>query len=1197
MASLVLGAVGGYFFGPIGFMVGSALGNLLTPQKQEGPRLSDLKLQGSNYGAMIPIPYGTIRVFGPQVVWQTDLVEHKHTQGGKGGPQVTTYTYTVSAAIKVCKGPIGGVLRIWADSKLVYDVSSSATGAVDNSALPLTIYLGEETASPDPTMEAALGTGNVPAFRDDAAIVLTDWDVGAWGNRLPNLSVEIFHEGGDIPWRFSTFTPVNNQAVAGPNGSGPPCGRIENGELILGVWTDHSSVSYTEYHYDLQGNLLSTNPTIVGPNPPDPGGGTGSRVYYCSNNPHIAWARMLNSGQSANAAFYYDGAITVALMDFYDVVGASGGTFVYHEDEDAVYCIGTHLGGDAIKKYGANLGSVISATPTAAYTVPVGLADDWQLSIDEVGNVWAAASHSLTTSPYTVCLKLDPDLNLLDSWDDTEVPSVFLDGHDSFTVYQGNVCWNDASGTVQLHRPAHPSWVSVGVSLTIVAGGSNMIPLGNGLVLCVDGIVSLNPPPGSAILGDIVADLSDKTGDLDPSQYDTSELTDEVPGYLITTRTDVRSDILPLMSAYFFDGVESAGVITYHKRGAASAVTVPDAELAARQVGQEAPPNVAIKRTQEVDLPMQVDVTYLNIDQDYQNNTQRARRQVTRSQTAAELQLAIAIDDATARRIAMVNLDEAWWQRDGFTIQVPRKYLWLEPTDVVTAGGYDIRIVNKTQDAGGLVVLEGVRASSHIYLAAPPGTAALAPPPATTNPSQQTELLLLDIPLVTETDDENGFYAAMAGKVDNTWRGATLYKSSDGGATYVAQVSDSVIDVMGSTTDVLGDWQGGNMFDEINSVTVEIGPGGGTLSSASSLAVLNGANLAVVGQELLQFKNADLVYTDTYVLSGLLRGRRGTEWATPSHLIGDRFALLPVTDVSAPMSDLGQSRLYKAVSTRSTLAAATAQAFTNQGQALLPYSPVHLGGYPITPFDGTVELKWIRRTRKGGSWANFTGTVPVSETSEAYVVQIWDSTFSQCARIIQCTTPLTTYTAAQQVADFGATQQHIYWTVGQVGSYQLGTQSHAISPGLGVSDDAPLSPVPPYNSPPPTITGGCLLPTTTNNFIWAAPVSQFNSGAGPSGTWVLTFTTGAITAGAGSIQAAEYAGPPTQRDAVLALSPCGAPLTPASHQIGNTVSVIFYMTGNPYPATYPTLLPFTTYYFSINSLAASGMICNLSTPH
>ena len=45
------------------------------------------------------------------------------------------------------------------------------------------------------------------------------------------------------------------------------------------------------------------------------------------------------------------------------------------------------------------------------------------------------------------------------------------------------------------------------------------------------------------------------------------------------------------------------------------------------------------------------------------------------------------------------------------------------------------------------------------------------------------------------------------------------------------------------------------------------------------------------------------------------------------------------------------------------------------------------------------------------------------------------------------------------------------------------------------------------------------------------------------------------------------------------------------------ISVIFYMQDNPFPTVYPTLLPATTYYFSINSVAPSGMICNLSTPH
>jgi hypothetical protein len=356
----------------------------------------------------------------------------------------------------------------------------------------------------------------------------------------------------------------------------------------------------------------------------------------------------------------------------------------------------------------------------------------------------------------------------------------------------------------------------------------------------------------------------------------------------------------------------------------------------------------------------------------------------------------------------------------------------------------------------------------------------------------------LDIPLVNDTDDENGFYAAMAGHESTAWRGAELDKSTDGGATYAAVANDAVIDPMGTTTDALGDWSGGNVFDMLNTVTVVIGAGGGTLSSASALGVLNGANEAVIGQELVQFVTAELIATSTYKLSGLLRGRRGTEWAMPAHLAGDRFALLPVTNVPAAFAELGNARKYKAVTSRTTLAAATAQTFTNNGQALRPYSPVLLGGAPITPFDGTVELHWIRRTRKGGAWNDFT-EVPVSEAAEQYVVQIWNATYSLCARIITVSAQSATYTAAQQVTDFGATQQHIYWTVGQLGLYQLGTQSAAVSPGSGGSDNAPLSPIPPYNSAPPPPSRG-LFAADGGRYVYMGRASvEIQRGRGANG--------------------------------------------------------------------------------------------------
>jgi hypothetical protein len=1206
MASLVLGTIGAYFFGPIGFMVGSAIGNLLTPQKpQEGPRLTDLKLQGSSNGVMIPIPYGTIRL-SPQVVWQTDLVEHKHTSGGKGGPQVTTYTYTVSFAVKICKGPISGVLRIWADGKIIYDTSGNSN--TDNDAIPVTIYNGSETASPDPTMETALGVGNVPAFRDDAAMVFTDWDVGAFGNRIPSLSVEIYCSSGHIPWRVASFVPFGTLDVAGPNGAGPQTGAIEGGLLVISRWTGGSSCTYEQNDYTLDGVLVESHAPIVGPMLPyDDSGGPGTQhVHYCQNNPHICYGVVWGASDvNTCGGFYYDGAITVANLNFYTGAGTLGPSLVYSVHNDSVYGITDETSPGQLRRFQCTDGRVETGVAAATYDLPSMAGGYWQLTVDDVGDVWAVCSNPPLATDIA-CLHLDADLNLIDSWQNQELPHGSLDFGDAisnFTVYQGLVMWNDSlslNDSVTLSRPGHPSWSLIGSTPSDPPGAfavsdTNVISLGNGLGLVAWGIVSMRPPPGSAILGDIVADLSNRAG-LDASQYDTSALTDEVPGYLVTSRTDVRADIMPLMTAYFFDCVESSGQAVFVKRGGASALTIPDDDLAARVDSDGPPPLVAVKRAQEVDLPKQVDVTYYNLDQSYQNGTQRALRQVTRSETVAEIQLAIALTDTKARQIANVRLYESWLERDTFTIALSRKYSTVEPTDVLTAGGFAMRVVNKTAAVNGVITVEGVRASDQIYIALPPGTASLAPEPVPIATPQATDLLLLDIPLVNDTDDENGFYAAMAGHESTAWRGAELDKSTDGGATYAAVANDAVIDPMGTATTALGDWSGGNVFDMLNTVTVVIGPGGGTLSSASALGVLNGANEAVIGQELVQFVTAELIATSTYKLSGLLRGRRGTEWAMPSHLVGDRFALLPVTNVPASFSELGNARKYKAVTSRTTLAAATAQTFTNNGQALRPYSPVLLGGGPITPFDGTVELHWIRRTRKGGAWNDFT-EVPISETAEQYVVQIWDATYSSCARIIPVGAQLATYTAAMQVTDFGAIQQNIYWTVGQLGLYQLGTQSAAVSPGSGGADNAPLNPVPPYNSPPPPPSGGCSLPTVDDTFIWAAPVSKFNPGAGPTETWVLSFTTGAIVAGAGSINAAEYSGPATQRDAVLSTSPCGVPLTPASHQVGNTVSVIFYMTGNPYPATYPTLLPFTTYYYSINSLASSGMICNLSTPH
>src|SRR5690348_13145541 len=116
MASLALGVAGaalGSAFGPlgasIGWSIGAAVGNALFPEKVQGPRLDDLKLHNSSYGQVTPWLWGTMRVPGNIIDEQPELTERSQTSGGKGGPEVTNYTYSASFAVRICKGPIAGL--------------------------------------------------------------------------------------------------------------------------------------------------------------------------------------------------------------------------------------------------------------------------------------------------------------------------------------------------------------------------------------------------------------------------------------------------------------------------------------------------------------------------------------------------------------------------------------------------------------------------------------------------------------------------------------------------------------------------------------------------------------------------------------------------------------------------------------------------------------------------------------------------------------------------------------------------------------------------------------------------------------------------------------------------------------------------------------------------------------------------------
>lgn len=287
----------------------------------------------------------------------------------------------------------------------------------------------------------------------------------------------------------------------------------------------------------------------------------------------------------------------------------------------------------------------------------------------------------------------------------------------------------------------------------------------------------------------------------------------------------------------------------------------------------------------------------------------------------------------------------------------------------------------------------------------------------------------MNINMLRDSDDDAGFYAAACGLAAG-WRGAALYQSSDGGATYSMLAALASNATLGTVTNMLGDFHGGNVPDELNSITVVLVHG--TLASVPYASFIGGAQAAVVGSEILYFRDATLNGDGSYTLKGLLRGRRGSEYAMDAHVAGERFVLLnpaTVTRIAASTADIGVARLYKAVTYGSSLAATPAQSFTNVGAGLKPYAPVQLGGGRDAA--GNVMLTWVRRTRVSGEWRDAVD-VPLGEGGEAYDLEIWDSARTTLKRTFAgLNSPSAIYTAAQQTADFGGAQETVHFSVYQ----------------------------------------------------------------------------------------------------------------------------------------------------------------------
>ena len=524
---------------------------------------------------------------------------------------------------------------------------------------------------------------------------------------------------------------------------------------------------------------------------------------------------------------------------------------------------------------------------------------------------------------------------------------------------------------------------------------------------------------GTSNLAAIVLDLAQRSG-LQESDIDVSQISEMVDGYVINNQQTIRDAIEILRKAYFFDTVESDNILSCIPHGGDVVMSIEEDDLI--------PANnelCKITRTQEIELPKHINVVYLNRLANYQTATQYSQREITSSKEIETLDFPLVISDQIAKNIADITMFTDWTERTSYNFDLPIKYAQLDPADIITLNlngvAHRMRITSTYIGTPSTVRVSAVSedvANYDFYNKAGSNNNILL----NENVSiPQTKLELLDIPLFPSDDSDKPVIRLAGTGLSSGWGGSVVYRSDDNGANYSRFSSLESPAVIGTAETAL-DVVEGNVFDEGNSVTVIL-LGDSELQSVSELAVLSGANAALLGYEIIQFKTATLVSAGKYTLSGLLRGRLGTEWAIADHVAGERFVMLNgALDKQIISSNLiGLQRQYKAVTVGNSLTSADAQDFTYTGISLKPYSPVHIAG--TRDGSGNLTIDWVRRTRSGGDWRDSVD-VPLNEANELYDVDILNGA-TVVRSLTGLSTPTASYSAADQTSDFGSPQTSV----------------------------------------------------------------------------------------------------------------------------------------------------------------------------
>jgi hypothetical protein len=534
--------------------------------------------------------------------------------------------------------------------------------------------------------------------------------------------------------------------------------------------------------------------------------------------------------------------------------------------------------------------------------------------------------------------------------------------------------------------------------------------------------------PADCTQGAVIADLALRSG---VRGVTATALTAPCDAVLVADASAVRGTLEALAVLTPVRVAPSQNGLMFQPLNAQAPATIGLEEQAASHDGNRNPGTLTRKRADATDLPGEIEIRHIDATRDYQAGVQRAKRRDTGARR--QLDLPIVMNGSRAKQIAEIVLARQWRERDHLALRVPLSRLDILPGDVVHVAGVanDWRVDSRIMEDGGLTLsLVALRSADALSSAVGDGGVAIG---QTIQPHGPTVAHVLDLPPLEGALATTGRLILAANGASAGWRMASVWHSTDGGSNYVQAATVSAPTVIGIAESVLAAGSA-LVWDLHHMVDVALLNARSDVLARTAADVLAGANMALLGNELLQFTTVQILSGSRVRLGGLLRGRRGTERFMGSHGAGERFVLLdplPTGRDEMPLAQIGQSVTFKALSPQESLGDVGAQTLVFAAQALRPLSPAGLTA--AIQANGDTLCSWIRRSRAGFDWIDGVDA-PLAEDSEQYQITVLAN--GVAVRQITAAVSFYVYAAADRAADaaFGALAIRVSQVSAQVGS-------------------------------------------------------------------------------------------------------------------------------------------------------------------